>query len=83
MSPASVSITVDAVQTAAIITLTLAICFLVRRSDRRADRQHADIQDVILGQYEIIKELSKHQDKIDLLDAKIAQFEGRMRQLGR
>jgi hypothetical protein len=81
MSPWSVATTVDAVQTAAIITLTIVICLLVRRSDIRFNRQHRDIQDVILNQYQILKQMNEHQGKIELLDERIAKFEGRVRQI--
>jgi protoheme ferro-lyase len=73
-------LSLDAVQTAAIILLTGFIVFGVLRSDKRLAQQHRDIQDVILGQYSFIKQLHEQQTQIDMLAHSVEEKCGQLDQ---
>lgn len=62
---------IDAVQTAAIVILTLAVVLSLWRSDVRFGRLHRDIQDAILGQYAMIKDFHAQQRQVDQHERRI------------
>lgn len=88
MSP--IDITVDAVQTTALIVLAGFAIVGVLRVDHRFEQQHADIQSVIISQFDILKQLNaqgvmieSNRDRLEALELRFANgaTEKRLRRL--
>lgn len=77
MSP--LDITVDAVQTAAIIVLVGVAVIGGLRADHRFEQQHVDLQGVIVSQFDILKQLNAqgvqiqgNRDRLEALELRFA-----------
>jgi hypothetical protein len=78
----SLGAAIDVVQTVAIIALTVVVALSTRHMDRRLRLQHIDVQDAIVSQYAILRQIEEQRAEIDKLgremDEKCGQLDQRI-----
>ena len=81
----SLGVIIDVAQTVIIIALTVVVAFSFRDGDRRLKALHCEVQDAIVSQHVILKQVEDLQAQVDELalevTEKCGQLEDRLHRL--